>query len=142
MSRRAIKSDDCDNQGNRFVRIHQFSDGEKPCVFAKNRQCLSAQTWRFTAYIRPAMASRKRMTRTPVRLRSSMCGSAAQDKNSTTSEASWSSVGLVPSAYCTLSSANGGGMPILWPEKYLLKLSSLVTVNSLICSGVSFSNGT
>src|SRR5215813_13521196 len=57
-------------------------------------QCLSDHTERFTAYIMPAMASRNRTTRMPVRLRSSMCGSEAQARNSTTSEACWSRVDL------------------------------------------------
>ena len=61
-------------------------------------QCLSAHTWRFRAYIKPASASMNRITRTPVRLRSSRCGSDAQARNSTTSRDSWSSVALVPSA--------------------------------------------
>ena len=61
-------------------------------------QWTSAQTLRFTAYVRPAMIRKNSTQRQPICLRSTISGLAAQARNVTTSCAIWSTVAFVPSA--------------------------------------------
>ena len=57
------------------------------------------------------------MTLMPMRLRSSIAGSAVQARKLTTSDAIRSTVAGVPSPYATASSESGGAMAVKWPGK-------------------------
>src|ERR1700730_14933073 len=89
-------------------------------MFPEKRQWASALTFFLVKYNSSDRMIRNTNTCIPIRLRSSMCGSAVHIRNVVTSLAYCATVAGEPSSNVTWPSESGFGIFMAWPGKYLL----------------------